>query len=471
MLWTSHGEQLVQKQETDFSIVTYDENDHREPAPNTDVLLSYNSPDRDLLQHEGKEEGFLADRQLCNEQRNSSRDQVEPKPPQIYEKLCTNQEGEQLVQKQETDPLMTTMGQLQLCGEKRDSSQDQEETNHPQIQEEEKKFCTNHETEQLVLMLEPSAVSSPDMDQVLAEQEKSSLNRSEAPVVQNDEINCQRRPLTVILTPELKLHRIDKHNCKVKEVPADQQVCNQQRNSSLDQKKLDPPRVEQQQEELCVNHEGEQDTDTSVVTAASDGNGHSKPGPTGDMALSHNSTNTGKKALKCKPTRKKQIPCTACGKIFKKNCELIDHMRIHTGERPFSCNTCGKNFGRKYHLVSHMKIHTGEKPFSCKTCGKLFAQNSILRRHMRIHTGEKPFTCKTCGKKFGRSFCLTLHIRSHMGVEPFSCKTCGKSFKTSYKLTAHIKTHTDEKLVPKNISGKSSRQSGGRTHAGETLSP
>lgn len=46
MLWTSHGEQLVQKQETDFSIVTYDESDHREPAPNTDVVLSYNSPDR-----------------------------------------------------------------------------------------------------------------------------------------------------------------------------------------------------------------------------------------------------------------------------------------------------------------------------------------------------------------------------------------------------------------------------------------
>lgn len=36
--------------------------------------------------------------------------------------------------------------------------------------------------------------------------------------------------------------------------------------------------------------------------------------------------------------------CAQCNKQFTKKCNLIDHLRVHSGMKPFKCKVCYKYF-------------------------------------------------------------------------------------------------------------------------------
>ncbi|XP_053567190.1 zinc finger protein 391-like [Bombina bombina] len=146
--------------------------------------------------------------------------------------------------------------------------------------------------------------------------------------------------------------------------------------------------------------------------------------------------------------------CSECGKCFTKKSHLIDHLKIHTGDKPFSCSVCGKCFTRKSKLISHQKIHTGEKAFSCFVCGKCFTQKAYLVDHLRIHTGEKPFSCSECGKCFTCKSQLLRHQKIHTGERKFACSDCGKYFSQKSHLIDHLKIHTGERAFSCSECGK-----------------
>nr|XP_020452904.1 zinc finger protein 407 [Monopterus albus] len=186
--------------------------------------------------------------------------------------------------------------------------------------------------------------------------------------------------------------------------------------------------------------------------------------------LAHIRTHTGSKPFMCKICNfataqlgdarnhvkrhlgMREYKCDICGWAFVMKKHLSTHLLGKHGvgqrkERKFECELCERSFSEKWALNNHMKLHSGEKPYKCAwpSCHYAFLNLSAMKDHYRTHTGEKSYLCDLCGFAGGTKHALTKHRRQHTGERPFRCNLCNFASTTQSHLSRHKRVHTGEK--------------------------
>ncbi|KAM9364849.1 uncharacterized protein KZ484_011034 [Pholidichthys leucotaenia] len=270
----------------------------------------------------------LAEHLLWNKERNSVLHQEEPEPSQMKE------EQEELkspqVEEEWEDPEPPQMKVEQEEPEPPQVKEEPEDLEPPQVKEEEEELFISQEGEQLVVKLEADAFmvtliseenqqseAEPNSEQLLFQNsagteihnEEGSW-RADSKSAKEEEPKPKKRRLTrchsnsdddsltskILCENEADAPQL--HDCKEEEeVLTVPQLCNQGKNSSLDQEEQDAAQVKEEETELCISQEEEHfglklEIDSFIVTSADEDNDNSETKLNSEQLLSHNSPDT-----------------------------------------------------------------------------------------------------------------------------------------------------------------------------------
>uniref|UniRef100_A0A8C5R2E2 Zinc finger protein 341 n=1 Tax=Leptobrachium leishanense TaxID=445787 RepID=A0A8C5R2E2_9ANUR len=182
-----------------------------------------------------------------------------------------------------------------------------------------------------------------------------------------------------------------------------------------------------------------------------------------------------------------KLKCTYCDKAFGKNFDLQQHIRSHTGEKPFQCIVCGRAFAQKSNVKKHMQTHKvwPRAPNTTSSKGSMTMQvvplNSSqpeggLESNAAGHSPpeealaegmgtsqngmsecehdkqavmvDSSYYCQFCPSKFCSYFQLKSHMTQHKQEQVYKCvvKCCTHTSQKLDQFLEHIKTHQEEMI-------------------------
>jgi len=85
---------------------------------------------------------------------------------------------------------------------------------------------------------------------------------------------------------------------------------------------------------------------------------------------------------------------------------------------PLDCIKCNSLLGNLDNFNLHMNDHWSDDK-CCPVCGLLINSKRFnFKQHLKIHTGEKPFTCNVCNRSFRQKAHMVKHVTTHSNGNP-----------------------------------------------------
>ncbi|KAI1892394.1 hypothetical protein AGOR_G00132910 [Albula goreensis] len=184
-----------------------------------------------------------------------------------------------------------------------------------------------------------------------------------------------------------------------------------------------------------------------------------------------------------------KLKCNFCEKTFTKNFDLQQHIRSHTGEKPFQCIVCGRAFAQKSNVKKHMQTHKVWPSGTVTTVSRLpitvkvvplcaeeeseqlgekeddsgdheernedvqnetergsDAKQPVKSKSKQIILIDSSYQCQFCTGKFSTYFQLKSHMTQHKDEQVYKCvvKSCLLTFQKLDLFLEHIRTHQEQ---------------------------